>query len=387
MQNLGVLGEFVTSSYITSPVLQKLIESLNINTLKRRFEHGLSAPKVRSNWRFEIPELFVRRIKTSSKLVTDLICARDKKFDIYVSRHILNESFSSYWGFQGSCLESLKRARAYGMTAVCEMTSHFPFANDLLREEQRLIPEWADSIDFTMFPAWYEKRLVEEPYIASSVVTISSFQKRTLLSHGIEDEKIAVIPLGLDISNVKYIEEHHSLKNRPLRILYAGKVTQLKGIFYLLESMRSFNKNEVELHIIGDILGSGKAFRKYKDLYKYRPAVGQVELFTLYADYDLLVFPSLLEGFGLVSIEAMGAGLPVITTPNTNAAEVMKDGVNGFVVPIRDIGAITKAITRLRNMDDNSYYTMRLNARRTAENFTWLNYQMVLERYLNISKV
>ncbi|RYY11871.1 MAG: glycosyltransferase, partial [Chitinophagaceae bacterium] len=181
---------------------------------------------------------------------------------------------------------------------------------------------------------------------------------------------------------IAYNAVSKNLSSRPLRLLYAGKITQRKGISYLLEAIKGFPKSSVELHIIGNVHGDGKAFKKLAHLYEYQKGVTQSELFKLYSHYDALVFPSVLEGFGLVTVEAMGAGLPVITTPNTNAAELIADGVNGYVVPIRDSNAIAEAIHKLRSLTDPEFHQMRENARLSALQFTWDSYKERLNTFV-----
>jgi starch synthase len=384
MQQLGVLKEFHTSSYVTNKWLQNLSNRRRFEFLRRRFEEGLSSPIVHSNWRFEIPEIIIRSLIGNSQRINELVYRRDYLFDSFIARKLEKAGINTFWGFQGSCLQSLKMARFLGITGVCEMTlSHVPFANNLLWDEKQLNPEWADSIDFTLFPGWYEKRMIEEPFEASHVVAISAFLKRTLLCDGIPEKKVSVIPLGFDISQMAFTPKIDPIENRPLKFLFAGKVTQRKGVSYMLEAFERFSKMDVELHIIGNVFGSGKAFQRYKHVYEHKTAISQAQLFKEYRNYDVLVFPSLLEGFGLVNIEAMGAGLPVITTPNTNAAEVLHDGINGFLVPIRDAEAIAKSVERIRNMDTETFSKMRLMARKTAEMYTWNNYMNSLNEFLS----
>ncbi|HTE24061.1 glycosyltransferase family 4 protein [Flavitalea sp.] len=370
--DLGYLQKFYTSSYISSKWLQGLINSLDLTFWSRRFESGLGGQYVDSNWKYEIGELVARKLNSNSKAVNELVYKRDVSFDRDISKRLLRKKYECFWGFQGSSLESIKIANQMNAHSICEMTiAHLPYAQRVLNEEAKLHPEWEDSIDFTSFPVHYEKRLIEEPYEAKSVIAISDFLKKTLVEGGIEPAKIKVIPLGFDISAIRYVPETVSLKNRPLRLLYAGRITQRKGMKYLLEAIKSFSVRDVELHIIGNIHGTGNAFNQYKEFYHFKPGVTQQVLFGMYSKYDALVFPSVLEGFGLVTVEAMGAGLPVITTPNTNATELVVNGENGFVIPIRDTEAIIHAIRTMRNLTDEKYISMRACARATALKYTW----------------
>lgn len=372
LHELGYLKAFYTSSYIANFSLQNFIQKKGWSFLSRRFLQGLGGQYVKAAWRYEIKEQFFRKLKGNTQAVNELVYKRDISFDSNLARKLSKFSFDVFWGFQGSCRKSLEAASNIGKPGICEMTiAHLPFAKRVLDEEAALHPEWADSIDFTSFPAYYEQRLIEEPLIANKVIAISSFLKQTLVQEGVNAEKVTVIPLGFDTRLIKFTEQNASITNRPLRLLYVGRITQRKGIKYLLEAIKQFDKKDVELHIIGNVYGSGKAFQAYNDHYYYTPGVSQHELFNLYGNYDVLVFPSILEGFGLVTVEAMGAGLPVITTPHTNATEVIEDSKNGYVVPVRNIDSIVKAITTIRNMDDSCFQQMRLNARQTALKYTW----------------
>ena len=372
LYELGHLETFYTSSYISNFGLQRLIQTLNLSFLSRRYLNGLGGKYVRASWQYEIKELIYRKLKGNTQAVNELVFERDINFDKDLSKKLPGLSFDTFWGFQGSCHDSLHTSNKLGLESICEMTiAHVPFAKRILQEESLLHPEWADSIDFLSFPTVYEKRLIEEPQIAGRVIAISSFLKKTLVEEGVAADKVTVIPLGFDASSVEFPEETEPINNRPLRLLYVGRITQRKGMKYLLEAIRSFDKKDVELHIIGNIYGSGTAFKTYTNLYTYTKGISQQELFKVYKQYDALVFPSVLEGFGLVTVEAMGAGLPVITTPHTNATEVIKEGINGFVVPIRDTKAIVEAIARLRNMDNASFQQMRHEARKTALQYTW----------------
>jgi starch synthase len=380
----GVLKNFYTSSYIGSPAIQNWAIKNNFNFLSRRFLPGLYAPAVQSNWKYEVKEMALRALRKSGAEISNTVYERDVRFDRDLSKKLPRLTYDIFWGFQGSSLNCLQQSNKLGKKTVCEMTiAHLPFAKRLLEEEAKLVPEWAETIDFTNFPSTYEERLINEPLEARHVIAISAFLKKTLENEGVPPEKIYVIPLGFDASEIEFTTETASIENRPLRILYAGRITQRKGMSYLLEAIRSFNAKDVELHIIGNVHGNSTAFKKLSKYYIYQPGVSQRELFKLYGQYDVLVFPSLLEGFPLVTVEAMGSGLPVITTAHTNAAEVLKDGINGCLVPIRDSHAIEQAITRIRNMDNAGFQAMRHAAREAALQYTWDTYQHRVKQFLN----
>jgi glycosyltransferase involved in cell wall biosynthesis len=384
---LGLLEKFYTSSYITSSFLQKQIQKRNDQYWSRRFMDGLPGFKVNANWRFELPELLMRQWHGKSSLVQKAVYQRDENFDRFVARKLQHQknSFNLFWGFQGSCLLSLKAAVANGHEAWCELaTAHVTAAKRILGEEALLHPEWAHTIDNLVFPSAYERRLEEEPHAATRVIAASSFTSQTLAEIGIPAEKISYLPLGCDIHYVPYDERpDDNLEKRPLKLLYAGTITQRKGIKYLLEAMKLLHGHQdVELHLIGGIQGNDNPLKNYHGLFQYHPPVSQQELFKRYSEFDALILPTVFEGFGLVIVEAMAAGLPVITTAHSIGPEVIKHQKNGYLIPIRDINAIVSSIESMRQLSHQDYQMMRVNARKAALNYSWESYQERLSRLL-----
>jgi glycosyltransferase involved in cell wall biosynthesis len=97
------------------------------------------------------------------------------------------------------------------------------------------------------------------------------------------------------------------------------------------------------------------------------------------ARHDVFVFPSLFEGFGLVILEAMSQGLPVIVTPNTGAVGVVENGVDGFLVPVRDVEAICAVLEELV-VRPGQLQAMRVAAQKKAAMFSWERYRERLSR-------
>src|SRR5262249_41983993 len=127
--------------------------------LRRRFQEGLASRKVVRRWRFELPELVARRALGLGQFAAECVYRRDARFDRWVARHWARDC-DVYWGFQGSCLESLRAARERGITAVAEFaTAHVTSAIAVLSREAERHPEWAATISNFHFPDWYRERL------------------------------------------------------------------------------------------------------------------------------------------------------------------------------------------------------------------------------------
>jgi len=115
--------------------------------------------------------------------------------------------------------------------------------------------------------------------------------------------------------------------------------------------------------------------------YRHLPGVRWVgyvdDPVATYQQADLFVFPTVEEGSALVTYEALACGLPVVTTPN--AGSVVRDGVEGLIVPIRDVDALAAAMERLR-ADEQLRREMGKAARARAEMFTWERHENALAR-------
>ena len=384
--DIGQLSKFYTSSYVGAAWLQRAILARQNTFWMRRFKEGLAAPYVEAHWRYELREMYVKLTKGRGAAFNESVYARDMAFDAEIAGKLGKKPGGVFWGFQGSAHSSLLAAKAAGKLAIVELaTAHVTAAKHYLGEEALRMPQWADSIDNLTFSPQYEARLRAEPEVADRVVAASAFTKQTLLEAGIAASKIDVLPLGFDVGHVPYQERLVQPRNRsyrPFKLLYAGNVTQRKGMSYLLEAMKLLTGQNITLDVIGTIQGSGAAFKAEERYYNYKPAVAQHELFGLYGQYDALVLPTLFEGFGLVLVEAMAAGLPIITTAHSIGPDLVNQWANGAIVPIRDSLALAEAISHFANLEPETYLETRRAARATSLSFTWDAYADRLEPYL-----
>jgi starch synthase len=129
--------------------------------------------------------------------------------------------------------------------------------------------------------------------------------------------------------------------------LYVGSLTQRKGIAYLFEAIEKAGK-AVTLTVIGRKVGqSDLHWISTCQKHRWIASLPHHEILGEMRRHDVFVFPSLFEGLALVQGEAVSQGLPVITTPNSGGADILRDGIDGFIVPIRDAEAITARLLQL----------------------------------------
>ncbi|HTQ40766.1 MAG TPA: glycosyltransferase family 4 protein, partial [Pirellulales bacterium] len=379
----GCLARFITSSFYKPDRLPdrffKLMKGVD-RPLRLRWQSGLPSDKVTRRWSLEVPEIFARRVVKNHAWAEQLMFRRDAVFDRWVSKRFVT-SGDIFWGFQGSCLESLRSARSHGLVAVCEFaTAHVTRAIRVLSEEAKRHPEWADSISNFCFPNWYRERLEQEPHSASICVAASQFTRDSLLEVGVPDDKICLLPLGVDLTQFTPIQRP---LDGPFRILFVGGIGQRKGIKYLLEAYRRIRAPSTELVLVGPVCGSGRALRSYDGLFTNLGRLDQAQVVEQMRRCHVLVLPSVFEGFGLVIPEAMATGMPVIASRHSTGPEIISNGENGYVLEHDDIDGLAKKLQWLAE-HRRQCIDMGKSAIQAAAKVSWEAHQQRLNEILTM---
>jgi alpha-maltose-1-phosphate synthase len=266
----------------------------------------------------------------------------------------------------GAALRPLKRARELSVRGWLDCpTAHHRYAWRLLSEELRLEPDFASTMQYPAASARVAKRLDREIEVADELIVLSSFQRRTFEEEGVAAPRLHLVPLGVDVDLFRPLPR---TKSGPFTIGFVGQVTQRKGVSYLLHAFEALRPLGVRLLVVGRPVGPRHAW--LRSGVEHRLPVARSTLPEVYAEMDVVVLPSLIEGFGLTALESMACGVPVIVSENTFGSDVVIDGKNGYVVPIRDSSAICDRIELLLN-DETLQMKLGVGARTTAENHSW----------------
>ena len=264
-------------------------------------------------------------------------------------------------------------ARTRGIKLLNYPIAHHHYIRRFIAEEARREPAFASMLpDWNAVPAEFVAGLDDEIAAADRILVGSGFARDSFLAEGVSPDKLSVIPYGVDLTCFRSVPECER-RHDGLRVLFVGQIGQRKGIAYLLRAYRAFRGPGTELTLVGNPVGDPRPLAPYRDDFTHIPHLPRPELAGIYRHADVFVFPSLIEGMPLVVLEAMASGLPVITTPN-GPGEVVRDGVDGFVVPIRDVAAIVDKLEYLRTHPEERR-RMGRNARERALSFTWARYQ------------
>lgn len=204
-------------------------------------------------------------------------------------------------------------------------------------------------------------------------IVASSYSTEALTFEGIPENRIFKVPYGVDEN--KFVGGNKEYSTECLNVLFIGEVNQRKGINQILQVAKHMHNSGFNFKIVGGGYETAPVeYSKYKDFVDFMGRVSFETLLEQLKTNHVFLFPTMGEGFGLVLLEAMAAGLPVITTPNCAGYDIVKDGVNGFVVPVGDEEAIREKLLWMKNQPEE-LKIMSENAVETAKKFTWERYE------------
>jgi glycosyltransferase involved in cell wall biosynthesis len=246
-------------------------------------------------------------------------------------------------------------------------------AQRIFAEEVEREPEWAPTLTGTRDSDEKLARKDEELRLATRVVVASTFTNSTL-AQAPHQRPVTVIPYGASPAATSEI----SSNSPKLKILFAGALGQRKGLSYALRAVESFGERNCELTLLGrKAADSCRPLDQAVRDHRWIPSLSHERVLLEMRRHDVLIFPSLFEGFGLAITEAMSQGTPVITTAHTAGPDIIDDGVDGFIVPIRSAEAIAEKLEVLTR-DRERLRAMKVSAREKARIRPWENYRRAL---------
>ncbi|MFP4056672.1 MAG: glycosyltransferase family 4 protein [Candidatus Brocadiia bacterium] len=294
---------------------------------------------------------------------------KDRSFDRRAAR-LLRGGFDVFHGWNSQCLRCLQRARDQGAVTFVERASaHSAVQARLLEEEHERfgLPP----------PAGLDRlvaRCVREYEEADFVRVPSQFVRRSFLDQGFPPERLVAGPFGVDLER---------FRPRPLperfTVLYVGDVGLRKGALDLLEAWERLGwaataddgPRLVLRGWVDDAVAPLVEERRRRAAFETPGYTANVE--DAYAGASVLVLPSIEDGYPLVVLEAMASGRPVIVSENTGSKDAVREGRDGFVVPIRSPDAIAAKLQWLRD-HPRERAEMGRQAREQAERFPWARF-------------
>ena len=309
---------------------------------------GLPREKVRTFPRWGLPEYLLGRAGLDLPWLTDELGYRNAlAFDRWTERQIRAQLCQGHHldaliGISGSSLRAGQLVQAHGGLFCCDRGStHQRFQEEIVSEEYR---RWG--IDRPVSDLRDTLREQAIYAAADAIVVPSSVARRSFLSQGVSAHKVHVIPYGVRL-------EHFTPTALPppdeFSVLFGGAVGLRKGFPYLLQAFAALQTPRKRLRVIGAVQADVRDLlpRLPQDRVEFLGALPQAELAGWMSRSHLLVLPSIEEGLALVQAQALACACPVLCSENTGGEDLFTDGVEGFIVPVRDVDALADRMQRL----------------------------------------
>jgi len=360
----------------SAALLDRLAGSRLVPELQRRVAEGLPGGLVHGLSALEVARTLLSRAGLSGRRLAGLTRLRVESHDRRVAAHA--GRFGGVYGYRGGSLESFLAAKRHAGLCIYDLGGFsFDYVDDVRATERLRHPRMdlgttASSADW---PGWRE-RVAQERALADLVIFNSQLSLQSYPASGFGASMTRVVPLGFPEPATSAIPE--TLQQGPLKVMWAGAFSILKGAHYLLAaldqleadiplSVQVFGKREISTSLL-----AGRSARL-----SIRPTIPRARLMEEYRRHDVLVMPTLSDGFGMVISEAMSQGLAVITTDQAGASSFIESGRNGLVIPAGSASALAAALTWSAGHRDE-LRAMGAAARVTAASWQWSDYRKAL---------
>lgn len=328
----------------------------------------------------ELARLAAGRVDKSGILTDRVWEWSETGFDRWVAHKLLNPGVSAVYGYEHAALATFEAAKTRGLRCIYDVQApEHEFVQSLLQAEQARYPEVITPyhVYIQQHQARRTARRRREWQLADVVVANSEFTKSTYAQAGLDASKVVVVPYGAPPIHPEGVEGGGQAGD-PLRVLWAGSFSLRKGAHYLLDAWRDWAPgHQASLRVFGAMSLPEKLLDGRPGNIVLSGTIPRTELYQEYQQADVLVFPTLCDGFGMVVTEAFSRGLPVITTSQAGAADLVKPHVNGLIVPAGDSAALAEALEWCA-MHRQALRTMRQAALETAARWQWSDYRRTL---------
>lgn len=272
-----------------------------------------------------------------NKMASFLEDLSKEAFDTYVCSKIYSPSILI--GISGSSLKSGKKNQTLGGAYICDRGStHIRYQEKILRTEYH---RW--DIPFAGISAFTMQKELSEYCIADLVTVPSQVCVDSFISEGVESNKVKKNPYGS--RDQRFLPSGRPSSSKFI-ILWVGSVSIRKAFMDALHAFQALPIREKCFKVVGIVdreMGILLNKENLSDV-EFLGKVPNVELPDLFSAAHVFVISSIEEGLAMVIGEAMACGCPVIASENSGASELFKNGVEGFIVPIRSPEVITEKL-------------------------------------------
>jgi glycosyltransferase involved in cell wall biosynthesis len=354
LQQSGLLRELITDLWIRPGSVLRSLRS----GLAGRFHPALSSARVSASNASALTFALQSHLTRSSGW--KLINKQNDWFQRFVVDQLARDHSAPHltiFAYSYAAERIFTLARERGWRAVLGQIDPGPIEEDIIAQQT----PGGDS-SWQPAPREYWKRWRRECQLAETIVVNSAWSRRALLTAGVREEKIRVIPLAFEPPTEangftrKYPNAFTS--ERPLRVLFLGQINLRKGAIQLFNAVKRMAGEPVEFWFVGPM--QVDVPHELKNKIKWFGVAPRNDVARYYRDADVFILPTFSDGFGLTQLEAQSWKLPVIATPY--CGDVVTHGVNGMILETVSAETIAESLHQLLRAPE-TLQTMSENSR------------------------
>ena len=312
---------------------------------------GLPANAVRSFWLHAVLYRLIYKFSNGG-LRFDASSFLNPMFGRWAAKEIAKGDYEVVHSFSGIATELLEDHWAKypggGPPAhlVVRGSAHIETQDELLRQEELRAKRGIERPARIII-----ERETREYELADKVVVLSTFAYKTFADRGVPEGKLERLPLGVNVDHFRASKEALEARLRritggaPLRVLWVGTASLRKGLLDYIETIKALAGPRFQFRFVGDQPADlAPRIDEIRQAVEFIPRQRQWDLVQQYEWGDVFVFPTIEDGFAVVLAQAAVNGLPILATTNCAAPDLIREGRNGWVLPIRSPEAFIKRL-------------------------------------------
>jgi len=273
--------------------------------------------------------------------VGQLALVHDRKLGEWAAREIERLQPTSCYLFTQVALETLQWARRVGVpTVIDNPNGHI---RNFREVNERECERWFGKRYHGHPTSAMMDRVEEEYNLADRIRVYAPWGKASMAAYGVPADKLHILRQTVNLDRFRPATTRPAIDG-PLRVCYVGSLDLRKGFVYLLRAIRSVGPKHIHLRIVGATGDRDCARLLATETAGLNVEVGPGDPIPVYQQSELLAIPTLEDGLPFVLVEGLACGLPVLVTEEAGAAECVRPGHSGWVVPAARIDVLAEAL-------------------------------------------
>lgn len=379
VKDMGMLDKYITTVYDKkcsfTGLLTRFVKGTFGKKLKAHKTDLLEDSEVKLYSEFLSLCLFILvRIDKSKKIFTKIKILRDRAFNKKVASYIRKNNIDvvvSFDTLSADLYQQIEKKSLKTIKIIDMSAPYFPYMNDIFAKEAKQAGENSklnEKGNKFLFDHWIEQSKIEIKK-ADAYLAASDFTATSLTEYGAEPGRIYKCIYGMNTGffngDLRKFDEKEDFK-----CIYVGNITEQKGCRYLFDVIKRSASDNIGFTLVGACDANVESNLSNCNFTGY---ILHGELKKRLLESDVMIFPSLADGFGFAVLEAMACGVVPICSKNAGVSSVIDEGESGFIISPDDTAEAYCKLIWLKN-NKNELKRMSLNAINKAKSMTWENY-------------